>query len=68
MKLTGQKNQCPSCGEYFNSNFAFEKHRTGKFGVDRRCLTADELLAKDWVKKESGFWTTGANPIFAEEA
>jgi len=36
-------NQCPSCGLYFNSDAAFDKHRTGKHGVDRRCMTIPEM-------------------------
>ena len=41
MRLSGQRNQCPSCGEPFNSNAAFDKHRTGQFGKDRRCMSVD---------------------------
>ncbi|MFF4489465.1 hypothetical protein ACFY0F_23700 [Streptomyces sp. NPDC001544] len=29
---------CPACHETFNSDSAAEKHRVGKFGVDRRCV------------------------------
>ena len=60
MRLAGSRNQCGGCREYFNSNAAFEKHRTGKFGVDRRCLTPDEMIAKKMLKNTAGFWTTGA--------
>lgn len=56
MELTGNRNQCGGCGEYFNSNTAFDKHRTGEFGVDRRCLNAEEMLAKDMSKNAAGFW------------
>ena len=31
MKLTGDRNQCQACKEYFNSTHAFDKHRTGDF-------------------------------------
>lgn len=58
MKLTGDRNQCPSCGEYFNSTKAFEKHRTGDFGIDRRCMTREEMLAKGMAISGSGYWVT----------
>lgn len=60
--LRGDKNQCPGCHEYFNSTGAFEKHRTGKFGVDRRCRTSEEMTALGMVKKEDGFWITSLKP------
>lgn len=56
MKLTGDRNQCQGCKEYFNSVAAFDKHREGKHGVDRRCLTADEMQAKGMAKNSHGFW------------
>lgn len=62
MKLTGDRNQCQGCKEYFNSTFAFEKHRTGDFGKDRRCLTPDEMTAKGMSKNAAGFWISSAMP------
>lgn len=56
MRLTGDRNQCQSCKTYFNSTYAFDKHRVGDFGVDRRCRTEDEMLAKGMAKSSSGFW------------
>ena len=44
--LRGDRNQCQGCKEYFNSTGAFEKHRTGKYGVDRRCKTPEEMIEK----------------------
>lgn len=58
MKLTGQKNKCSICGSYFNSNLAFDKHRTGVYGLDRRCLTHEEMRAKGMAIAKSGFWVT----------
>lgn len=58
MKLTGNRNQCAGCKKYFNSNKGFERHRTGKFGVDRRCRTTDEMLAKGMSLNADGFWIT----------
>lgn len=58
MRLTGDRNQCQSCKTYFNSTKAFDKHRVGDFGVNRRCRTEDEMLAKKMVKNKDGFWVT----------
>jgi len=55
-KLAGDRNQCPGCGELFNSNSAFDKHRTGAHGVDRRCLTAQQMLTRGMVLGADRFW------------
>lgn len=62
-KLTGNRNQCPTCGEFFNSTYAFDKHRTGPFGkastpAQRRCLKPDEMRAIGMLKNEAGFWVS----------
>ena len=67
MKLVGQRNQCQGCKEYFNSNSAFEMHRTGKFGVDRRCLTPQEMTDKGMLKNAAGFWITEARQFKGED-
>jgi hypothetical protein len=53
-KLGSSRNQCGGCKEYFNSNYAFDAHRTGRFGDDRRCKTPEEMQAAgpEFVKKE----------------
>lgn len=56
MRLSGDRNQCPTCGEHFNSSSAFDKHRTGRFGTDRRCRTVAEMLAAGMAKNTAGFW------------
>ena len=63
--LRGGRNQCPACGQYFNSISIFEKHRTGAFGTgplgtspERRCFTIREMKAKGWKTDEKGFWST----------
>lgn len=61
MKLTGQKNQCSGCDLLFKSNYAFEKHRIGKFGESRRRLTRDELIERGWGQDEQGFFRTPAS-------
>lgn len=66
MKLTGQRNQCPGCNEFFNSNAAFDKHRTGEFGKNRRCKTTDEMLAAGMAKNATGWWVTALNPLYGE--
>lgn len=60
LKLSGQRNQCPACREYFNSNFAFDKHRVGAFGPDRRCSTVEEMTGRGYVRNTAGFWVTSA--------
>ena len=54
--LKGNRNQCGGCDEYFNSIGAFEKHRTGKHGVDRRCRTHEEMTAIGMSLNRDGFW------------
>ncbi len=62
MKLRGDRNQCPTCGLYFNSTNAFEKHRTGAIGIDRRCRTQAEMLERGMVLGADGFWRGSARP------
>lgn len=66
MKLSGDHNQCAGCGEHFNSTAAFDKHRIGQFGIDRRCASVDEISVKGMIRNRNGWWITGANPMFAE--
>ena len=66
MNLTGQRNQCQGCKQYFNSNKAFDKHRTGKHGHDRRCRTPDEMLAKGMSLNKANFWITKAMSMNAQ--
>lgn len=61
MKLTGQRNKCPSCKLHFNSNAAFDKHRTGEHGKDRRCMTVEEMTDKGMATNKAGFWVTALN-------
>ena len=59
MKLRGFRNQCPTCSEYFNSNYVFDKHRVGKAGsLNRRCRTREEMLQKGWSLNSHGFWVS----------
>jgi len=62
MRLTGDRNQCQGCKQYFNSTAAFDKHRTGDFGGGRRCLTDNEMLAKGMDRNSAGFWVGSLMP------
>ncbi len=55
-KLSGNRNQCPACREYFNSSKAFGQHRTGLFNGTRRCLTVVEIQAMNFSKTKDDFW------------
>lgn len=69
-RLTTSRGHCSACHQFFNSDSAFDRHRTGlfegesnKFGQTqitgpRRCMTTDEMLARGMVLNESGFWMT----------
>ena len=62
VKLRGDRNQCQGCGQLFNSGHAFEKHRTGEHGKDRRCMTDAEMLAKGMHKGADSFWRGSQMP------
>ena len=63
MKLTGDRNQCQGCKEFFNSIKGFDKHRRGTPSIDRRCLTSTEMLAKGMSMNAHGFWITATMPF-----
>ncbi|MGH9640587.1 MAG: hypothetical protein ACRD3Y_11025, partial [Bryobacteraceae bacterium] len=59
-KLTGNRCQCPTCGEYLSSPRAFDRHRTGDYAKagkpnTRRCIPVADLLANGWVRNARGF-------------
>jgi hypothetical protein len=54
--LSGSRNQCQGCKEYFNSVGAFDKHRTGEYGKNRRCKTKEEMEAGGMILRSDGFW------------
>ncbi len=63
MNLSGDRNQCAGCGEFFNSSFAFDRHRIGEHeGNQRRCMTIDEMIARGMSVSSSGFWITSTMP------
>lgn len=58
LKVGASRNQCRGCKEFFNSQSAFDKHRTGDFGKDRRCMTMDEMISKGMARNSAGYWVT----------
>ena len=59
-KLTGNRCQCPTCGECFTSTRAFDRHRIGSYAKPnqpntRRCLTANEMDAAGFERNARGF-------------
>lgn len=58
-RLTGNRCQCPTCGDSFSSVRGFERHRIGAVGgLDRRCMTEGEMLAAGWQRNARGFLLT----------
>lgn len=55
--LSGDRNQCPTCGKFFNSTAAFEKHRVGEVG-GRRCRTTEEMLSIGMALNSTDWWVT----------
>lgn len=55
---------CASCHESFTSDTAFDEHRVGAFGVDRRCLTPDEMSDSGILRDRRGYWMSsrGSDP------
>ncbi len=52
------RSQCSGCNEVFNSVTAFDAHRVGSFPHrTRRCLTVQEMQAKDMIRDGQGQWT-----------
>lgn len=57
--LRGDRCKCPSCGCYFNSTAAFDKHRTGSYKKQkRRCLTFTEMSDIGMSLNKDEFWIT----------
>jgi hypothetical protein len=46
----------------FQQHGAFEKHRTGQYGVDRRCRTPEEMIAKGFSLNATGYWIASKMP------
>jgi hypothetical protein len=68
LPLGSDKCRCMACGLYFNSTFAFDGHRIGRIGLDRRCRTGDQLKALGWCLSSTGHWITEARDLGAARA
>lgn len=64
--VRGDRNQCAGCQKLFNSSAAFDKHRTGDFGKDRRCMSTEQMEAKGMAVNGAGYWVTALNPQFSD--
>jgi len=53
-------NQCPTCGELFESIYSFDAHRRGEFGKNRRCLNVEEMFKKGMLKNRYKRWITAS--------
>ncbi len=51
LSLTGDRNQCRVCTEYFNSTHAFDKHRR-----NGKCLTRAEMTRRGMTMINGGYW------------
>ena len=56
LRLFGNKNQCPGCSDYFNSNWPFDLHRVTRENGKRDCLNEEEMIAKGFFRSVNGFW------------
>lgn len=61
-RLAGDRCRCSACGEFFNSAHAFDAHRVGRFGLDRRCLAPAGMCERGMSTNEAGFWITARRP------
>lgn len=60
-KLGNCRCLCQACGSYFNSTFAFDKHRVGDYkneAKNRRCLTEKEMRDRAMGVNHDGYWVS----------
>ena len=62
LKLTRDRCQCTVCEEFFNSTFAFDKHRIGDWFM-RRCRTPDIMESIGMSRNAKGFWISSKRII-----
>lgn len=71
-RMSSDRCQCSprtgGCGEVFNSTTAFDMHRVGRHGVDRRCLRVPEMLSAGMDRNAGGYWVTRLMPVQARTA
>lgn len=61
LKLGSSRCECPTCGECFNSVYAFDRHRVPIFGgrpTDRVCLTPRQMRNYGMVENAAGYWVS----------
>lgn len=56
--LRGDRAQCASCGHLFNSSTAYDRHRAGAIGINRRCMTIPEMIGKGFSRNDAFYWIT----------
>jgi hypothetical protein len=39
---------CMGCGKQFRTTNEFDRHRVGSHGLDRRCLSSNEMTESGW--------------------
>jgi len=52
--------ECTACGRIFSSVSSFDKHRTGKHGKDRRCMTDGEMAVSRLRLDSRGVFRDGS--------
>ena len=58
-----RKTLCSACGKYFSSTTEFDAHRVGRFGIDRRCATTEEMLAEGFVSEVRNIIDEPGRPV-----
>lgn len=54
--------ECVGCESLFLGVPAFDSHRVGRHGIDRRCATPDEMRAAGLGQDDRGVWV-GASEV-----
>lgn len=57
IRARGTRSECADCLGVFAGLRPFDGHRVGKYGVDRRCLTTEEM-SRSFSKDARGYWTS----------
>lgn len=57
VELTGRRCQCPTCGECFSSEYAFDKHRAGPYGAQRHCTDPEVVGMVIRSCRKGTYWT-----------
>lgn len=59
LPLTGNRTECTTCLECFNSESAFDRHLVSNYDYrksTRRCLTVPQMIAKGFTTNPKGYW------------